>query len=190
MYARIPSIVLVAALLYALLQHQFPPPVGDRTQIHAPARNKPFRAGASHFCKPKISLSTYPDLAKVSKGGLDPRIVAPLAVGDYVTFSGIKTPEGTTTSVTASTNSTLAQLFLAIGTGVNSVAPQTMTKLGKGQFSLDISTKDVEPGCRPSNAGGVIWWTVSFPGFKRTVSIPGFMRSVPWKYAINASNDK
>ncbi|KAJ7140886.1 hypothetical protein C8R44DRAFT_726600 [Mycena epipterygia] len=30
---------------------------GDPTQIHAPARNKPFRAGASHFCKPKMTLS-------------------------------------------------------------------------------------------------------------------------------------
>ncbi|KAJ7431551.1 hypothetical protein B0H11DRAFT_2210219 [Mycena galericulata] len=30
---------------------------GDHTQIHAPARNKPFRAGASHSAKPKMSLS-------------------------------------------------------------------------------------------------------------------------------------
>ncbi|KAJ7102063.1 hypothetical protein C8R44DRAFT_747075 [Mycena epipterygia] len=33
---------------------------GDPTQIHAPARNKPFRAGASHFCKPKMLLSYSP----------------------------------------------------------------------------------------------------------------------------------
>ncbi|KAJ7248927.1 hypothetical protein C8J57DRAFT_1239935 [Mycena rebaudengoi] len=31
---------------------------GDATKIHAHARNKPIRAGASHFCKPKTSLST------------------------------------------------------------------------------------------------------------------------------------
>ncbi|KAJ7127800.1 hypothetical protein C8R44DRAFT_733223 [Mycena epipterygia] len=30
---------------------------GDPTQIHAPARHKPFRAGASHSAKPKMSLS-------------------------------------------------------------------------------------------------------------------------------------
>ncbi|KAJ7434105.1 hypothetical protein B0H11DRAFT_2373765 [Mycena galericulata] len=30
---------------------------GDHTQIHAPAPNKPFRAGASHSAKPKMSLS-------------------------------------------------------------------------------------------------------------------------------------
>jgi hypothetical protein len=30
---------------------------GDATKIHAHARNKPFCAGASHFCKPKTSLS-------------------------------------------------------------------------------------------------------------------------------------
>ncbi|KAJ7431940.1 hypothetical protein B0H11DRAFT_2382417 [Mycena galericulata] len=31
---------------------------GDHTQIHAPTLNKPFRAGASHSAKPKMSLST------------------------------------------------------------------------------------------------------------------------------------
>ncbi|KAJ7115686.1 hypothetical protein C8R44DRAFT_927147 [Mycena epipterygia] len=34
---------------------------GDPTQIHAPARNKPFRAGASHFCKSKTSGETMVD---------------------------------------------------------------------------------------------------------------------------------
>jgi hypothetical protein len=30
---------------------------GDASQIHAPAQNKPFGAGASHLAKPKTSLS-------------------------------------------------------------------------------------------------------------------------------------
>ncbi|KAJ7670518.1 hypothetical protein B0H17DRAFT_198484 [Mycena rosella] len=46
----------------------------------------------------------------------------------------------TTTTVTASTNSRTAQLFLAI-TGVDNVSAQTMTNLGSGQFTLAISTK-------------------------------------------------
>ncbi|KAJ7829491.1 hypothetical protein B0H14DRAFT_2594046 [Mycena olivaceomarginata] len=41
-----------------------------------------------------LSTFTYPDPARVVAGGLDPRIMAPLAVGDYIIFSGIKTPEG------------------------------------------------------------------------------------------------
>ncbi|KAJ7112965.1 hypothetical protein C8R44DRAFT_741309 [Mycena epipterygia] len=39
---------------------------GDPTQIHAPARNKPFRAGASHFYKPKMTLSSVQNLEGLS----------------------------------------------------------------------------------------------------------------------------
>lgn len=41
-----------------------------------------------------IFKSTFPDPAVVTPGGLDPRIMVPLVVGDYITFSGTKTEDG------------------------------------------------------------------------------------------------
>ncbi|KAJ7468499.1 hypothetical protein FB451DRAFT_374846 [Mycena latifolia] len=46
----------------------------------------------------------------------------------------------TTISVTALTSSLTATLFLAV-TGVDNVAPQAMSNLGSGEFSLSITTK-------------------------------------------------
>ncbi|KAJ7429976.1 hypothetical protein B0H11DRAFT_1943878 [Mycena galericulata] len=55
---------------------------GDHTQIHAPARNKPFRAGASHSAKPKMSLSVlasmrHPDKEIESEGSVRPHTYYP-----------------------------------------------------------------------------------------------------------------
>ncbi|KAJ7141308.1 hypothetical protein C8R44DRAFT_974860 [Mycena epipterygia] len=61
----------------------------NTTDPECPLTNRPVDKNNKY-----LSTFTYPDPAKVTKGGLDPRIMAPLAVGDYVTFSGIKTPEG------------------------------------------------------------------------------------------------
>ncbi|KAJ7141361.1 hypothetical protein C8R44DRAFT_847123 [Mycena epipterygia] len=58
------------------------------TDPQCPLTNRPVDKNKNY-----LTTFTYPDPAKVSTGGLDPRIMAPLAVGDYVTFSGIKTPE-------------------------------------------------------------------------------------------------
>ncbi|KAJ7141307.1 hypothetical protein C8R44DRAFT_244410 [Mycena epipterygia] len=61
----------------------------NTTDSECPLTNRPVDKNKNY-----LTTFTYPDPAKVTKGGLDPRIMAPLAVGDYVTFSGIKTPEG------------------------------------------------------------------------------------------------
>ncbi|KAJ7511049.1 hypothetical protein B0H11DRAFT_2386560 [Mycena galericulata] len=44
-------------LLSGIVSPQRAIAIFDHTQIHAPARKKPFRAGASHSAKPKMSLS-------------------------------------------------------------------------------------------------------------------------------------
>ncbi|KAJ7065480.1 hypothetical protein C8F01DRAFT_982165 [Mycena amicta] len=41
-----------------------------------------------------LPASTMPDPARVVPGGLDPRIMVPLVVGDYITYSGTKVPGG------------------------------------------------------------------------------------------------
>ncbi|KAJ7101874.1 hypothetical protein C8R44DRAFT_716280 [Mycena epipterygia] len=61
----------------------------NATDSQCPLTNRPLDANGNYQ-----TSFTYPDPAKVVAGGLDPRIMAPLAVGDYITYSGIKTPEG------------------------------------------------------------------------------------------------
>ncbi|KAJ6585832.1 hypothetical protein B0H19DRAFT_924830 [Mycena capillaripes] len=61
----------------------------NSTDPECPLTNRPVD-GLGNY----ISTYTYPSPALVVAGGLDPRIMAPLAVGDYIIFSGIKTPEG------------------------------------------------------------------------------------------------
>ncbi|KAJ7101876.1 hypothetical protein C8R44DRAFT_641211 [Mycena epipterygia] len=61
----------------------------NATDSQCPLKNRPLDANGNYQ-----TTYTYPDPAKVVAGGLDPRIMAPLAVGDYITYSGIKTPEG------------------------------------------------------------------------------------------------
>ncbi|KAJ7339734.1 hypothetical protein DFH08DRAFT_783346 [Mycena albidolilacea] len=61
----------------------------NSTDHECPLTNRPLDTQGNY-----LSTFTYPDPARVVAGGLDPRIMAPLAVGDYIIFSGIKTPEG------------------------------------------------------------------------------------------------
>ncbi|KAJ6562241.1 hypothetical protein B0H19DRAFT_1143919 [Mycena capillaripes] len=60
----------------------------NSTDSECPLTNRPLDKNKQY-----LTTFTFPDPAKVTLGGLDPRIMAPLAVGDYITFSGIKTPE-------------------------------------------------------------------------------------------------
>ncbi|KAJ7452243.1 hypothetical protein FB451DRAFT_1145306 [Mycena latifolia] len=61
----------------------------NSTDPECPLTNRPVDTQGNY-----LSTFTYPDPARVVAGGLDPRIMAPLAVGDYIIFSGIKTLEG------------------------------------------------------------------------------------------------
>ncbi|KAJ7604817.1 hypothetical protein DFH06DRAFT_274226 [Mycena polygramma] len=61
----------------------------NSTDAQCPSTNRPKDTKGNY-----VNTFTYPAPANVVAGGLDPRIMAPLAVGDYITFSGIKTPEG------------------------------------------------------------------------------------------------
>ncbi|KAJ6562301.1 hypothetical protein B0H19DRAFT_1259888 [Mycena capillaripes] len=61
----------------------------NSTDSECPLTNRPLDTTKQNY----LSTFTYPDPKDVVPGGLDPRIMAPLAVGDYITFSGIKTPE-------------------------------------------------------------------------------------------------
>ncbi|KAJ6535725.1 hypothetical protein B0H19DRAFT_1080176 [Mycena capillaripes] len=62
----------------------------NSTDSECPLTNRPVDNNKNY-----LTTFTFPDPAKVVNPGPDPRIMAPLAVGDYITFSGIKTPDGT-----------------------------------------------------------------------------------------------
>jgi len=55
-----------------------------------PLANRPIDANGNY-----VTIFTFPSPADVVAGGPDPRLMAPLVVGDYVTYSGIKAADGT-----------------------------------------------------------------------------------------------
>ncbi|KAJ7145993.1 hypothetical protein C8R44DRAFT_5100 [Mycena epipterygia] len=61
----------------------------NTTDAECPLTNRP-TDGNGNF----LTAFTFPAPDLVTEGGPDPRIMAPLVVGDYVTFSGIKTADG------------------------------------------------------------------------------------------------
>jgi hypothetical protein len=61
----------------------------NATDSECPLSNRPLD-GNGNF----RTTFTYPAPANVVAGGPDPRIMAPLVVGDYITFSGTKTSGG------------------------------------------------------------------------------------------------
>ncbi|KAJ7145994.1 hypothetical protein C8R44DRAFT_656035 [Mycena epipterygia] len=61
----------------------------NSTDAECPLTNRPTDGNGNY-----LTSFTFPDPALVTEGGPDPRIMAPLVVGDYVTFSGIKTADG------------------------------------------------------------------------------------------------
>ncbi|KAJ7938291.1 hypothetical protein B0H13DRAFT_1942270 [Mycena leptocephala] len=61
----------------------------NSTDSECPLTNRPKDANGFY-----LTAFTFPDPAVVTPGGLDPRIMVPLVVGDYITFSGTKTEDG------------------------------------------------------------------------------------------------
>ncbi|KAJ7938290.1 hypothetical protein B0H13DRAFT_2572062 [Mycena leptocephala] len=61
----------------------------NSTDAECPLTNRP-KDGNGFY----LNSFTFPAPALVTPGGLDPRIMVPLAVGDYLTFSGTKTEGG------------------------------------------------------------------------------------------------
>ncbi|KAF7326924.1 hypothetical protein MVEN_02586300 [Mycena venus] len=61
----------------------------NTTDSECPLTNRPVDGNGNY-----LNAFTFPDPALVTPGGLDPRIMVPLVVGDYITFSGTKTGSG------------------------------------------------------------------------------------------------
>ncbi|KAJ7468500.1 hypothetical protein FB451DRAFT_374873 [Mycena latifolia] len=61
----------------------------NSTDAECPLTNRPTDGNGFY-----LTTFTFPDPATVVEGGLDPRIMVPLVVGDYITYSGIKTQDG------------------------------------------------------------------------------------------------
>ncbi|KAJ7145995.1 hypothetical protein C8R44DRAFT_5120 [Mycena epipterygia] len=61
----------------------------NTTDPECPLTNRPTDGNGNY-----LTSFTFPAPDLVVEGGADPRIMAPLVVGDYVTFSGIKTADG------------------------------------------------------------------------------------------------
>ncbi|KAJ7222483.1 hypothetical protein GGX14DRAFT_352823 [Mycena pura] len=59
----------------------------NTTDPECPLTNRPKDSDGLY-----LTAFTMPDPALVTAGGLDPRIMVPLVVGDYVTYSGTKVP--------------------------------------------------------------------------------------------------
>jgi hypothetical protein len=63
------------------------------TEISGPLCKSAEHTHTSPDIYPSV-LSTFPAPANVVAGGPDPRIMAPLVVGDFITYSGTKTSGG------------------------------------------------------------------------------------------------
>ncbi|KAJ6524493.1 hypothetical protein B0H19DRAFT_972034 [Mycena capillaripes] len=61
----------------------------NTTDSECPLTNRPVDGNGIY-----LTSFTFPDPALVTPGGLDPRIMVPLVVGDYITFSGTKAEDG------------------------------------------------------------------------------------------------
>ncbi|KAJ7026500.1 hypothetical protein C8F04DRAFT_966333 [Mycena alexandri] len=106
----------------------------NSTDADCPLTNRPLDGDGFYLTTLHV---TFGNPATVAPGEPDPRIMAPLVVGDYITFSGLKVPGGLLAVYSLSAN---LGIYTAAGTKPAYISPATAT------YAIQVADPTVEAG--------------------------------------------